>query len=168
MRYIFHYYPGKIVYLRPQNILKVKRLNSIHFTALMVVIISGLSLVAIRLLFHIQPVVNPMISYTADIIAIVASIGSILGGNALAKEAMGDLNYKTDITIKMKIFQVAFIKKMILIGLGGVLCAVAYFLTGKNTALMLLGMLVIYMLVSRPAKFRVSETINVAEEDLPE
>lgn len=103
----------------------------------------------------------------ADIIAIVASIGSIFGGNALAKEATGDLRYKTDIAEKMNIYRVAFTKKMVLIGLGGILCSAAYFITGKNTALMLLAMLIIFMLVSKPARFRVAETINVTEEDLP-
>ena len=168
MSNIFRKYHGKIVYLRPQNILKVKRLNTIHFTAILVVILSGLALVALRLLLHIQPAVNPTLSYTADIIAIFASIGSILGGNALAKAATNNLLSQTDIVMKMNIFRVAFSKKMMLMGIGGFLCSVAYFVNGNNTALMLLGMLIIFMLVSKPAKFRIAETLEVAEEEIPE
>ena len=146
----------------------MKRLNSIHFKAVLAVFVTGIALVALRLLFHIQPDSNPMLNYTADIIAIVASIGSILGGNALAKETIADIRFKTDVVAKMSLYGKAFAKKMLLISLGGILCSVAYFVTGKNTALMLLGMLIIYMLVSRPAKFRVAEALNVTEEDLPE
>lgn len=146
----------------------MKQLNSIHFTAVLVVAVVGSVLLALRLLFNIQPAANPTFSYLADIVAIVASIGSILGASALTKEAIADLKYKTEITEKMNIYTKAFTKKMMLIGLGGILCSVAYFATGKNSALILLGMLIIYMLVSRPAKYKVAETLGVAEESIPE
>ncbi len=164
-----HYFGKKhreIVYLRPK-FTKVKRLNSIHFIAVLVVTIVGSAAVALRLLFHIQPAANPTFSYLADIIAIIASIGSILGASALTKEAIGDLKYKTEVADKMNIYRIAFAKKMMLIGVGGVLCSVAYFATGKNSALFLLCMLIIYMLVSRPAKYKVAETINTEEENIP-
>ncbi len=146
----------------------MKQLNSIHFTAVLVVAVVGSVLLALRLLFNIQPAANPTFSYLADIVAIVASIGSILGASALTKEAIADLKYKTEITEKMNIYTKAFTKKMMLIGLGGILCSVAYFATGKNSALILLGMLIVYMLVSRPAKYKVAETLGVAEESIPE
>lgn len=146
----------------------MKRLNSIHFATVLVVATTAIVLVALRLVFHIQPNANPTFNYLADIIAIIASLGSILGASALEKEANKDLHFKTDIAEKMNIYRNAFTKKMMLIGLGGVLCSVAYFATGKYSALALLGMLIIYILVSKPAKYKVAETINVKEEDLPE
>lgn len=146
----------------------MKQLNSIQFTAVLVVAVVGSVLLALRLLFNIQPAANPTFSYLADIVAIVASIGSILGASALTKEAIADLKYKTEIAEKMSIYTKAFTKKMMLIGLGGILCSVAYFATGKNSALILLGMLIVYMLVSRPAKYKVAETLGVAEDSIPE
>ncbi len=146
----------------------MKQLNSIHFTAVLVVAVVGSVLLALRLLFNIQPAANPTFSYLADIVAIVASIGSILGASALTKESIADFKYKTEIAEKMNIYTKAFTKKMMLIGLGGILCSVAYFATGKNSALILLGMLIVYMLVSRPAKYKVAETLGVAEDSIPE
>lgn len=146
----------------------MKRLNSIHFTAVLVVAVVGLVLVALRLLFNIQPPANTTFSFLADIVAIVASIGSILGASALTKEAIADLKYRTEIAEKINIYTKAFTKKMMLIGLGGILCSMAHVATGKNSALILLGMLIVYMLVSKPARYKVAEAINVKEEDLTE
>ncbi len=145
----------------------VKQLQKIHWIAFLSVILSTLILIGLRVGLKIHIQLTPYISYFADIVAIIGSIGSILGGNAVMKESLAEVKHKTDIADKFNVYKGALTKKFLLIGFGGELCAIAYFTSGKSTSLILLGMLLIYLLVSKPAKFRISEDLNIPEEELP-
>ncbi|HUX55188.1 MAG TPA: hypothetical protein VMV56_12285 [Williamwhitmania sp.] len=146
----------------------MKDLKRIHWIALFSVISTTLIFVVVRLGFKIHVQTTPYISYFTDIVAIIASIGSIFGGNAVMKELLSEIKYKNDTEEKFKLYKSALTKKFLLIGLGGELCAIAYFVGGKSTSLILLGMLLIFLLVSKPATFRIAEDLGITEEQLPE
>jgi hypothetical protein len=135
---------------------------------LSIVILTSLIFLGVRLVLKVHVQTTPYISYFVDIVAIIASIGSIFGGNSVMKELLSEIKYKTDAMEKFQLFKKALTKKFILIGIGGELCAVAYFVGGKSTSLILLGMLLIFLLVSKPAKFRIAEDLSIKEEQLPE